>query len=131
MSKATNEMRTVSEPTVNTADEVASDPNQVKSYRDAQYAPIYQVDSAPQVLSEVKLPYPAEAKRQGIEGPVRLGLSIDASGKVTEVKVLGGPGYGLNEAAREALRRYRFKPATKDGQPVATEIKYTYRFMLD
>jgi len=110
---------------------VAADPNSVKSYKASNYAPIYQVDSPPQVLSEIKIPYPPEAKRQGIEGKVVLALSIDTSGNVTEVRVISGPGHGLNEAAREALKRYRFRPATKDGAAVATEIQYAYRFLLD
>jgi periplasmic protein TonB len=50
---------------------------------------------------------------------------------VVAVKVLEGPGFGLNEAARDALRRFRFRPATQGGEPVATELKYTYTFQLD
>ncbi|WP_186817774.1 energy transducer TonB, partial [Myxococcus virescens] len=37
----------------------------------------------------------------------------------------------LNEAARDAIRRFRFKPAIKGGEPVSTEMKYSYTFLLD
>jgi len=103
----------------------------VKGYSAPKYVPIYQVDSEPSVASEVKIPYPDEARRAGVEGTVTLSITVDATGTVTQVKLLSGPGYGLNEAARDAIRRFKFKPATKGGHPVATEMKYAYTFLLD
>ncbi|WP_375754689.1 energy transducer TonB [Corallococcus exercitus] len=109
----------------------AKAPQDVKGYSAPKYVPVYQVDSEPSVASEVKIPYPDEARRAGIEGTVTLSITIDADGKVTQVKVISGPGYGLNEAARDAIRRFRFKPAIKGGEAVATEMKYSYTFLLD
>ncbi|NBD12460.1 MULTISPECIES: energy transducer TonB [Corallococcus] len=113
------------------ANGTAKDPQDVKGYSAPKYVPVYQVDSEPTVASEVKIPYPDEARRAGIEGTVTLSITIDADGKVSNVKVLSGPGYGLNEAARDAIRRFRFKPAIKGGEAVATEMKYSYTFLLD
>ncbi len=80
----------------------------------------------------MKIPYPDEARRAGIEGPVVLSITVDNEGRVVKaVKVITGPGYGLNEAARDALLRFRFKPAIKNGEAVSTEMKYTYTFLLD
>ncbi|WP_141276527.1 energy transducer TonB [Myxococcus sp. CA005] len=109
----------------------AKAPQEVKAYSAPKYAPIYQVDSEPTVASEVKIPYPEEARRAGVEGTVTLSITIDHEGKVVAVKILKGPGYGLNEAARDAIRRFRFKPAIKGGEPVSTEMKYSYTFLLD
>lgn len=109
----------------------AKAPSEVKEYAAPRYTPIYQVDSEPRVLSEVKIPYPEEARRAGIEGTVTLSITIDTEGKVVAAKVVSGPGYGLNEAAREAIKRFRFKPATKGGEAVSTEMKYAYTFLLD
>ncbi|MFP2898416.1 energy transducer TonB [Corallococcus sp. 4LFB] len=113
------------------ANGTAKAPQDVKGYSAPKYVPVYQVDSEPSVASEVKIPYPDEARRAGIEGTVTLSITIDADGKVTNVKVISGPGYGLNEAARDAIRRFRFKPAIKGGEAVATEMKYSYTFLLD
>jgi protein TonB len=113
-----------------TADKAAA-PSEVKAYSAPRYLPIYQVDSAPSVLSEVKVPYPEEARRAGIEGTVTLSITVDNTGAVVNVKVLTGPGYGLNEAARDAIRRFKFKPASKNGESVSTEMKYSYTFLLD
>ncbi|MBI3182368.1 MAG: TonB family protein [Myxococcales bacterium] len=111
--------------------EKAADPTEVKPYSAPKYTPIYQVDSEPRVTHEVKVPYPEEARRAGIEGSVVLSLVIDPEGKVLSVKVLSGPGYGLNEAAREAMKRFKWRPAYKGGEAVSTEMKYTYTFTLD
>jgi protein TonB len=56
---------------------------------------------------------------------------IDAEGNVVSANVLSGPGHGLNEAALDACRRFRFRPAIKSGQPVSTEMKYKYIFALE
>ncbi len=111
--------------------ERATDPKDVKAYAAPKYTPIYQVDSEPRVMSEVKIPYPEEARRAGIEGTVTLSITIDNEGKVVAAKVLKGAGYGLDEAALTAIKRFRFKPAIKGGEAVSTEMKYSYTFLLD
>ncbi|HYI02469.1 TonB family protein [Hyalangium sp.] len=122
-------------PVGNTAygkvDNKAKAPSEVKEYAAPKYTPIYQVDSEPKVLSEVKIPYPEEARRAGVEGTVTLSITVDPDGKVVAAKIVSGPGYGLNEAARDAIKRFRFKPAIKGGEAVSTEMKYAYTFLLD
>ncbi|XXF77214.1 TonB family protein [Myxococcaceae bacterium GXIMD 01537] len=109
----------------------AKDPGEVKPYVAPKYVPSYQVDTAPQLASDVRIPYPDEARRAGIEGSVTLSITIDSEGKVVSARLLKGQGYGLDEAALAAIKRFRFKPATKNGEPVSTEITYTYTFLLD
>jgi protein TonB len=113
-----------------TADK-ATDAREVKAYSAPRYVPVYQVDTEPTVAGEVKIPYPDEARRAGIEGTVVLSITVDSEGRVVKSVILSGPGYGLNEAAREALLRFRFKPAIKNGEAVSTEMKYSYTFLLD
>lgn len=109
----------------------APSPESVQPYSAPRFVPIYQVDSQPTVLHEEKIPYPPGPMREGIEGTVWLSIVIDAQGNVVSANVLSGPGHGLNEAALDAFRRFRFKPAIKSGQPVSTEMKYKYTFSLD
>ena len=109
----------------------ATDPKEVKAYSAPKYVPVYQVDSPPSVASEVKVPYPDEARHAGVEGQVVLSITVDNEGRVVKAVVLSGPGYGLEEAARKALLRFRFKPAVKGGEAVSTEMKYSYTFLLD
>lgn len=88
-------------------------------------------DSEPMLLGEIKVPYPSEALRNETTGTVRMMVTTNASGAVTSVKVLSGPGYGLNEAARDAMLRFRFKPAMKNGEAVGYTFTYAYTFELE
>lgn len=89
------------------------------------------VSSMPVLLSEVRIPYPKQAREANVEGPVVMDLLIDAEGKVRNVVLINGPGYGLNEAALQAVQSFKFKPAKVDNQSVAVKIRYTYRFVLE
>jgi protein TonB len=109
----------------------ATAPQEVKAYSAPKYTPIYQVDQEPRLASEVKIPYPEQARRAGIEGTVTLSITIDPEGRVLSARVVNGPGHGLNEAARDAILRFRFKPAINGGEAVSTEMKYSYTFLLD
>jgi TonB family protein len=75
--------------------------------------------------------YTLEAARERAEGEVKLRVWIDEHGTVTKAVVKKGLGYGLDEAAVEALTtRCRFKPAIgEDGTPVAFVIPYTFEFI--
>jgi periplasmic protein TonB len=94
------------------------------------YSPLYLVDTRPEKLEEIR-EYPREAQKLGIEGTVVLIITIEADGHVSAAHALSGPGYGLNEAAEAIMLRTRFKPATRGGKPVATDIRYTYDFILN
>ena len=89
------------------------------------------VSEKPRVLYQERAPYPAKAKEARVEGPVKLSVTIDKFGKVSEVVVLEGPGFDLNETAAAAMKNFKFSPAQKDGQSVAVRITYIYRFKLE
>lgn len=83
------------------------------------------------MLREVKIAYPGAARRAGVSGVVRMRILVDETGHVTQVRILSGPGHGLNEAARDAIGGFEFAAARKDGAPVAAMMIYNYRFILD
>jgi TonB family protein len=77
--------------------------------------------------------YPKEAQELGIQGDVRLRVSLDERGRVVEATVLSGLGHGLDaEAVRALQHRCRFKPAIgSDGQPVPFVIvPYVFHFEI-
>lgn len=90
-----------------------------------------EITRLPKVKREVKAQYPAEAKTAGVDGPVLLEILIDREGQVRQVKVISGPGHGLNESAVAALKNFEFQPAFKGKESVAVKIRYTYRFKLE
>lgn len=73
--------------------------------------------------------YPEEAKKAGIEGTVILGATIDGEGKVTDVKVLESVP-GLDQAATDALKQWRYAPVRVGGQPVIYAFTVSVRFAL-
>jgi protein TonB len=92
---------------------------------------LYELDSQPTVIGDVRIPYPEDARSRGIEGTVVLSVLVDEGGRVRTVKVVSGPGGGLDQAAAKAVERIRFRPALRKGQPVAAQITYRYTFLLD
>jgi protein TonB len=64
--------------------------------------------------------YPSSARRMGEQGQVRLDVHVGADGVVIEVQMRESSGSAaLDRSAMEAVRKWRFRPATVDGQPVA------------
>ena len=55
---------------------------------------------------------------------------IDKQGAVTNVKVLKGLPMGLSEQAVEAIKKWKFKPATLNGKPVDVYYNLTVNFRL-
>ena len=72
--------------------------------------------------------YPPADWLAAVEGDVTLKAEVDERGQVTAVEVLEAPSPGLGEAAVRALERWRFRPATQDGEPVAAHHLQTFRF---
>jgi protein TonB len=64
-------------------------------------------------------PYPASARRMGEQGEVRLDVHVGADGTVLDVQLRATSGSPtLDRTAIDTVRRWRFRPATVDGQPV-------------
>jgi TonB family protein len=70
------------------------------------------------VLAKPLPTYTAEARQLKIQGDVTLQVRFAASGQVEVLQVVSGLGHGLDEQAKLAAERIRFKPATRGGQPV-------------
>jgi protein TonB len=78
----------------------------------------------------VKPTYTDDARAAGIEGRVRVEISIDETGKVVSAKVVSGLGHGLDESAIEAAKRMNFSAATKCGTAVKSTFVLSMRFVL-
>lgn len=90
----------------------------------------YLVSEMPSVLSEVKPVYPREARNERVEGAVEMDILIDSQGAVRQVVVVEGPEV-FRSVAIEAMKKFKFRPARVDGNPVAVKIRYTLRFELE
>jgi protein TonB len=74
--------------------------------------------------------YTEEARAAGIEGKVRVELTVGADGSVRSAKVLESLGHGLDEAALNAVRAATFEPGLQCGKPVEATFVVAIRFSL-
>jgi protein TonB len=85
---------------------------------------------APEKIHNVSPVYPQEAREARIEGPVILEAVIDKQGNVTDVQVLRGLQMGLDAAAADAVRQWKYTPTFYNGQPVEVILTVTVVFEL-
>lgn len=81
--------------------------------------PVDRPDVLPQTLSRTELRYPIESRRRKEEGTVVLSVLITTGGAVADIKLRASSGFDrLDDAARDSVKRWRFRAAIKDGQAV-------------
>jgi TonB family protein len=77
--------------------------------------------SAPMALNKVDPAYPPELIRDRVQGTVVLYAVIRANGTVDSVRVLDSVDQRLDQSAISALKRWRFRPGTRQGAPIDVE----------
>lgn len=85
---------------------------------------------APVPVKKVDPPYPAEARRNGVEGSVYLYGIIRPDGSVDSVHVVRGMEDAVDHSAVLAFQRWRFEPGRKNGVPVPLEVVVEIPFRL-
>lgn len=84
--------------------------------------------SAPTATRKVDPAYPLQLMRENVEGTVIVYAVIHADGSVGAVRVLRGIDDRIDPFARQAISKWRFRPATRDGAPVAVEATFQIPF---
>lgn len=85
---------------------------------------------APKVTLRVEPVYTEVARKARIEGVVILEAIIDADGTIRDVRVLKPLPMGLDQAAMDAVRKWRFRPGTLGDRPVPVIFNLTVNFRL-
>jgi TonB family protein len=86
--------------------------------------------TSPVPVYKIEPEYSEEARKAKYQGTVVLSVIIDATGKPTNLKVVRPLGLGLDEKAIDAVRKWRFRPGTKEGKPVAVFATIEVNFRL-
>ncbi len=86
--------------------------------------------SAPKILDQPDPEYSEEARKAKYQGVCVLWLIVGPDGRPRDTKVARSLGMGLDEKAMEAVRKWKFEPAMKDGKPVAVQIMVEVNFHL-
>ena len=84
----------------------------------------------PEELERVVPRYPMDARRAGVSGSVVIRGIVRRDGTIDNVEILKDLPYGLGDAAREAVSRWRFRPATYRGEPIDVYYTVTVNFRL-
>ena len=87
--------------------------------------------SPPRILEDPEPEYSELARKLGHHGVCVLWLIVGSDGKPRDIRVARSLGMGLDEEAVEAVRKWSFQPALKDGKPVAVQINVEVNYHLD
>ena len=75
--------------------------------------------------------YPPEAKQLGIQGKIRVRLTVSDQGKVTAAVLINKLGHGLDEVAMARAKKLEFEPALdSNDRPVSSFVFWTFSFTL-
>ncbi|GEM_PF-7020623 len=107
-----------------------SPPKMMYSDKPFNYIPY---EDPPEPINPIVPEYPESAKKLGIEGIVVLEVYVYADGTIGQIKVIkslmAGPG-GLNEAAINAVKQWKFQPGKSGGKPIDTSVIIPIEFTL-
>jgi TonB family protein len=78
----------------------------------------------------VKADYTEDARRRGLAGEVVMEIVVTRNGTVGDVRVLRRLGGGLDERAMQAVRQWRFAPASRQGIAVDVLVEVSVEFRL-
>ncbi|MDT4872624.1 hypothetical protein FQZ97_1078190 [compost metagenome] len=86
----------------------------------------------PAFLSPPKPPiYPAQARRRNLQGLVLVEVRLDEAGLLREIRLLRSSGVeSLDRSALNAISAWRFRPETRNGQPVPSRVHIPIEFAL-
>ena len=83
------------------------------------------------IIDRVDPRYTEIARKARIQGIVIVEAVIDRQGNVTEARILKGLPMGLDAEALSAIKRWRFRPGTMNGNPVPVYYNLTINFRLE
>jgi protein TonB len=91
---------------------------------------VSELEKKPEAVSQVAPAYPPELRKAKIDGSVTLAFVLSEEGRVEEPRVENSSRPEFEKPALDAIRKWRFRPGLKDGQPVRTYIRIPMRFRI-
>ena len=78
-----------------------------------------------------RVPYPRQAREQGVEGILEAIFVIGVDGSVTSIDIRTSPHPSITAEAKKVMQTWRFRPARNQGVPVAVRKKQVIEFKLN
>jgi periplasmic protein TonB len=88
------------------------------------------LDQRPVVISSIAPTYPFEMKRAGQNGSVTVGFIVDSTGAVRDAYVVDSTQREFEQAALQAIQKWRFRPGKKGGRAVNTKMQQPIVFNI-
>ncbi|WP_161554670.1 TonB family protein [Ereboglobus luteus] len=96
------------------------------------FAPaVFAKDRRPEVIKQTQPSYPSSMKESGMTGEVTIRFFVDESGDVVDPVIIRSNHSGFEQAAIDAVLKWKFKPGIKDGKAVKTRMQIPLVFHLD
>jgi len=89
------------------------------------------LEKRPEIMASVAPAYPADMRKAKIEGSVTLIFILSTDGRVEDPRVERSSRPEFEKPALDALRKWKFRPGMKDGEPVRTYMKLPMRFRIN
>lgn len=114
-----------------TATKATDDTMSLDEAKDTVILPFASVTNPPKIRFKPTLEVPESVSAAQIQGRVELLLTVDAEGKVVDLKVVESLHPDADEACKAAIAKSRWKPGDKDGTPVVTaNVPYSCKFEM-
>jgi protein TonB len=86
------------------------------------------IDQKPRAVYQSAPAYPADMRGRKVEGVVTVIFVVESTGKVSDLRVESSSNPSFDHPALEAIRRWKFDPGLKKGQPVSCKMRIPIRF---
>lgn len=107
----------------------ASQGQQMQFYYTYSFEPAM-ITEPPELLGRLEVEFPEEARKQGVEGTVKVSCVLGEDGKIRDIKVLNDLGHGTGAAVSTAVQRLTFKPAKFQDKPAPMTMSVDYKISL-
>jgi len=84
----------------------------------------------PRLVQSTEPHYTDRARKAKIQGEVLVALTVDTDGVPRDLHVVRSLEPSLDEVAMKSVAKYRFAPATRDGQPIAVTVNVSVNFHI-
>ncbi|MEQ1763908.1 MAG: energy transducer TonB, partial [Pyrinomonadaceae bacterium] len=88
------------------------------------------ITEPPELTGALEVDYPEAARKNGVEGAVKVTGTLGENGKVRDIVIVNNLGHGTGEAVAAGLQKFTFKPAKFNGTPTAMKMTVIYTVSL-
>lgn len=89
-----------------------------------------EIDVAPRAVSQARPSYPFDLRRSGVGGEVVVDFLVDQDGGVQNAYAFSSTNPGFENAAVDAVSKWRFEPGRKNGAPVISQMRVPITFTI-